>query len=207
MNFSQIPVDPWIPEAWASLFRGEASGEVSWEGRDMKLESSAGRGAFRIEGGRVSGAPVLDQAAALTGKKSIEEIELSRFSLQFEWKFPRVEVEQIEIEAQGAFSIKGKVLIDDQRLAGSVQLGTTRKYLEWLPRAEEIFARERDGYLWTTVNLAGTVQQPQEDLSPRVAQLLKKSPGAAVGIFFRQAGEWLEKNLGGSKKAEESSKP
>lgn len=206
MNFSQIPVDPWIPEAWASLFRGEASGEVSWEGRDMKLESSAGRGAFRIEGGRVSGAPFLDQAAALTGKKSIEEIELSRFSLQFEWKFPRVEVEQIEIEAQGAFSIRGKVLIDNQRLAGSVQLGTTRKYLEWLPRAEEIFARERDGYLWTTVNLAGTVQQPQEDLSPRVAQLLKKSPGAAVGIFFRQVGEWLEKNLGGSKKAE-SSKP
>jgi hypothetical protein len=206
MNFSQIPVDPWIPEAWANLFRGEASGEVSWEGRDMKLESSAGRGAFRIEGGRVSGAPFLDQAAALTGKKSIEEVELSRFSLQFEWKFPRVEVEQIEIEAQGAFSIKGKVLIDNQRLAGSVQLGTTRKYLEWLPRAEEIFARERDGYLWTTVNLAGTVQQPQEDLSPRVAQLLKKSPGAAVGIFFRQAGEWLEKNLGGSKKAE-SSKP
>jgi hypothetical protein len=79
-----------------------------------------------------------------------------------------------------------------------VQFGVTRKYLEWLPRAEEIFARERDGYLWTTVKLAGSVRSPREDLSPRVAELLKKSPGTAVGIFFRQVGEWFENVLGGN---------
>jgi hypothetical protein len=28
-----------------------------------------------------------------------------------------------------------------------------------------------------------------------VAELLKKSPGAAVGIFIRQVGEWFEKAL------------
>jgi hypothetical protein len=78
MNFSGIPVDPWIPEAWASLFRGVASGDVVWNGHDMTLESSSGRGAFRIDGGRVAGAPFLDEAAALTGKKSIEEIKLNR---------------------------------------------------------------------------------------------------------------------------------
>jgi hypothetical protein len=197
MNFSGIPVDPWIPEAWASLFRGVASGDVLWEGQDMTLETSSGHGAFRIEGGRVSGAPFLDQAAALTGKKSIEEIKLSRFSFEFEWKYPRAEIRQVEIEAEGAFFIKGTVLIENQNLGGSVQFGATPKFLEWLPRAEEVFAQQRDGYLWTTVNLAGTVQKPKEDLSPRVAELLKKSPGAAIGIFFRQMGEWFEKNLGG----------
>ena len=133
----------------------------------------------------------------MTGQKSIEEIRLSRFSLEFEWRYPRAELRQVEIEAEGAFYIKGAVLIDHQNLSGSVQLGATRKYLEWLPRAQEVFAQERDGYLWTTVNLAGTVQQPREDLSPRVAELIKKSPAAAMGIFFRQMGEWFEKNLGG----------
>ena len=78
-----------------------------------------------------------------------------------------------------------------------MQFGATRKYLEWLPRAEEVFARERDAYLWTSVNLAGSLQNPKEDLSPRVAELLKKSPGAAVGIFIRRMGEWFEKTLGG----------
>jgi len=197
MNFSGIPVDPWIPEAWASLFQGVASGDVLWEGKDMTLESSSGRGGFRIEGGRVAGAPFLEEAAALTGRKSLEEIKLSRFSLDFEWKYPRAKVKRIEIEAEGVFYVKGAVLIDKQSLSGAVQLGATRKYLEWLPRAEEIFALERDGYLWTTVNLAGTVQDPKEDLSPRVAQLLKESPGTAIGIFIRQMGEWFERTLGG----------
>ena len=145
----------------------------------------------------MAGAPFLEDAAAVTGKESIEEITLSRCSLEFEWTYPRAEVKQIEIEAEGVFHIRGGVVIDNQRLSGSVQFGATRKYLEWLPRAEEIFARESDGYLWTTVNLAGSLQKPKEDLSPRVAELLKKSPGAAVGIFIRRMGEWFEKTLGG----------
>ena len=163
----------------------------------MRLDSSSGRGAFRIEGGRVAGAPFLNHAAVLTGKKSIEEIKLSRCALEFEWNYPRAEIKQIAIEAEGAFSIQGAARIDDQRLSGSVQFGVTRKYLEWLPRAEQIFDRERDGYLWTTVKLAGNVRSPREDLSPRVAELLKKSPGTAVGIFFRQLGDWFENILGG----------
>ena len=197
MKFSSIPVDPWIPEAWASLFRGVASGDVVWNGRDMTIETSSGRGMFRIEGGRVAGAPFLEDAAAVTGKESIEEIALSRCSLEFEWTYPRAEVKQIEIEAEGVFHIRGGVVIDNQRLSGSVQFGATRKYLEWLPRAEEIFARESDGYLWATVNLAGSLQDPKEDLSPRVGELLKKSPGAAIGIFFRRVRAWFEEALGG----------
>ena len=196
MTFSGIPVDPWIPEAWASLIKGRARGDVTLEGQDMKMEGSSGRGSFRIEGGRVSGAPFLEEAATLTGKKSIEDIELSQFSLAFDWKYPRAEIKQIEIEAEGAFYIRGTVVIENKRLDGSLKLGATREYLEWLPRANEIFSRQQDGYLWTVVNLGGTVQNPKEDLSPRIAELLKKSPGAAVGIFFRKLGEWFEKKRG-----------
>ena len=197
MSFSGIPVDPWTPKAWARLFQGVASGNVVWKGGNMTMESSSGNGAFRIEGGRVAGAPFLDEAAALTGRKSMEEIKLSRFSLDFEWKYPRAQIKQIDIEADGVFCLQGAVVIDNRRLGGAVQFGATRKYLEWLPKAEQVFARERDGYLWTTVNLAGTVEDPKEDLSPRVAELLKKSPGAAVGIFIRRVDEWFGRTLGG----------
>jgi hypothetical protein len=192
MDFSGIPVDPWVPNAWASLFRGVAFGEVVWQGSDLTLERSSGRGNFRIEGGRVAGAPFLDDAAAVTGKKSIEEIKLSRFAFTFAWKYPQAEVNEIDIEAKGVFCLQGTVEIDNRRLNGTLQLGATPQYLEWLPRAERVFARERNGYLWTTVRLTGTVDDPREDLSPRVAELLKKSPGAAIGIFFRRIGEWFE---------------
>ncbi|HEU4678026.1 MAG TPA: hypothetical protein VFS35_00805 [Terrimicrobiaceae bacterium] len=192
MKFSGIPVDPWVPSAWASLFRGVAFGEVVWQGGDLTLESSSGRGNFRIEGGRVAGAPFLEDAAVVTGKKSIEEIKLSRFAFTFAWKYPQAQVSEIDIEADGVFRLQGAVEIDNRRLNGTLQLGATPEYLDWLPRAERVFARERDGYLWTTVRLTGTVDNPREDLSPRVAELLKKSPGAALGIFFRRIGEWFE---------------
>jgi hypothetical protein len=197
MSFSGIPVDPWIPNAWATLLQGVASGDLLWQGGDMRLESSSGRGAFRIEGGEVARAPFLEEAANLTGKK-IEQIKLSRFSLNFEWKYPRVQIREIEIEADGVFRLQGAVRIENRALSGSLRFGATREYLEWLPKAEQVFAQERDGYLWTTVNLAGTIEDPHEDLSPRVAELLKKSPGAAIGIFFRKMGEWFEKALGES---------
>jgi hypothetical protein len=196
MRFSGIPVDPWIPESWASSLRGLAWGEVFWQGDDMTLESSSGRGSFRIEGGRVAGASFLDQASVVTGKKSIKEIKLSRCLLEFEWRYPRAEATRLEIEAEGAFSINGTVAVNSQSLSGSLQFGATRKYLEWLPQDQQIFTKERDGYLWTTVRLAGTLQEPREDLSPRLAALLKKSPGTAMGIFFRQIGDWFQKNLG-----------
>ena len=154
MNFSGIPVDPWIPEAWARLFRGVASGDVVWNGRDMTLESSSGRGAFRIDGGRVAGAPFLDEAAALTGRKSIEEIKLNRCSLEFEWQYPHVKIKQIEIEAEGAFCIRAhgsRRQTEPERIC--VNSAPRENISEWLPRAEEIFSRERDGYLWTTVKL------------------------------------------------------
>lgn len=196
MKFSGVPVDPWVPKAWASLFQGVASGDVMWQGGDMTMETSSGQGAFRIEGGRVAGAPFLDEAAAVTGRKSMEEIKLSRCSLEFAWKYPRAEVKQIDIEAEGVFRLQGAVVIENKRLGGTLQFGATPKYLEWLPKAERVFARQRDGYLWTTVNLAGTLDEPKEDLSPRVAELLKKSPGAAIGIFIRRVGEWFGKALG-----------
>src|SRR5256885_11900171 len=33
------------------------------------------------------------------------------------------------------------------------------------PKPEEVFPREHDGYLWTTVHLSGTIDAPQQDRS------------------------------------------
>jgi hypothetical protein len=192
MNFSGIPVDPWIPDAWAKFFKGVAFGELVWKGGDMTMESSFGWGALRIEGGRVAGAPLLEDAASLIGKKSIENINLSRCSLEFQWQYPRIEIKEMDIEAKGILRLQGTAMINKRRLSGELQLGATPEYLEWLPNRERVFARQRDGYLWTSVQLSGTIDDPKENLSPRVAELLKKSPAAALGIFIRGIGEWFE---------------
>ena len=76
-------------------------------------------------------------------------------------------------------------------------MGIARSLLGWLPNAEAVFPRERDGYLWTTVHLSGTLAAPEQDLSPRIMEAIKSDPGTAVKLFFRQAGEWLEGFLDG----------
>jgi hypothetical protein len=115
--------------------------------------------------------------------------------LGFEWKYPRVQIKQMDVEAEGVFRLQGTAAISKKTLSGELQLGVTPEYLEWLPKAQRIFTRQRDGYLWTTVQLGGTMDDPQEDLSPRVAELLKKSPAAAFGLFIRAIGEWFENTV------------
>jgi len=101
------------------------------------------------------------------------------------------EARHIAIEAKGKFSIEGSITLSKESLGGSLDLGATPEYLEWLPNAREIFSREREGYLWTTVHLSGTLENPQQDLSPRVFAAMKESPGAWFSAALRALGAWL----------------
>jgi hypothetical protein len=86
-------------------------------------------------------------------------------------------------------------LIDQRRLRGTNRLGLSREYLDWLPNPEEVFNRKQGGYLWTNVRLFGTLDDPEQDLSPRIIELFKQSPGAYLGLLFRQFEGWLKKHL------------
>ena len=87
--------------------------------------------------------------------------------------------------------------IEQRRLRGTIKLGLTREYLDWLPNPEEVFTRKENGYLWTNVRLFGTIDDPKQDLSPRIIELFKESPGAYLQLLFRQFEDWLKRALGG----------
>jgi len=59
------------------------------------------------------------------------------------------------------------------------------------------FSRQHGGYLWTTVHLSGTIDQPEQDLSPRIIELFKESPGAYLQLLLRQFEDWLKETFGG----------
>ena len=50
--------------------------------------------------------------------------------------------------------------IEQRRLRGTMRLGLTREYLDWLPNPEEVFSRKTGRYLWTDVHLSGTIDDP-----------------------------------------------
>jgi len=196
VKFDQLPIREWLPANWRDYVVGMASGNVHWRGKNPKLEAASMQGLLQVKGGRVRRLPFLQKLASITGKQSIEELELNECSAELDWDGPSVEIKNIAVEDKGKFRIEGLVSVRKKALGGAIQLGIAREYLEWLPQAEEVFAKESGGYLWTTVRLSGTIKEPQQDLSPRVIEVLKESPGAFLGLIFRQVGDWLKGAFG-----------
>ena len=196
IKFGKLPVREWLPASWQDHVGGVAAGDIHWHGKNPKLEESQVQGSLRVEGGQVRRLPFLEKLSSLTGKKSIEQLELSECSAEVDWNSPKVEIKNIAVEDKGKFRIEGSISIRDKSLGGAIQLGVAREYLEWLPQAEEVFPNEKAGYLWTKVHLSGTIDKPEQDLSPRIIDALKESPGAFLGLIFRQVGEWLKGAFG-----------
>jgi hypothetical protein len=196
-NFNQVPIRSWLPAEWKDHLGGSAFGDLHWAGKDPKLESSSGEGLLGISDGRIDNLPVLEKLAELSQKKSFEHLALNDCSLSFRWKYPKIDIENIAIEERGKFRIEGEMSIEQRRLRGTIRLGLTREYLDWLPNPEEVFSRKQGGYLWTNVRLSGTIDDPAQDLSPRIIELFKQSPRAYLRLLFRQFEGWLKKGFGG----------
>jgi len=196
-NFNAVPIRTWLPAEWKGRFNGNAFGDFHSAGTDPKLESSSGEGWLRIRNGRIDDLPLLEKLAELAQKKSFEHLELNDCSFAFAWRYPKFDIKDIIIEERGKFRIEGEISIDHRGLGGTIRLGLTRAYLDWLPNPEEVFSRHQGGYLWTNVHLSCTIDEPGQDLSARIIELFKESPGAYLGLFFRQFEGWLKKAFGG----------
>jgi hypothetical protein len=194
-TFNQVPIRSWLPVEWKEHLAGSAFGDLHWAGKDPKLESSSGKGSLRVSNGRIENLPILEKLAELAHKKSFEHLELNECSLSFGWKYPKIDIENIAIEERGKFRIEGEMSIEQRRLRGAIKLGLTREYLDWLPSPEEVFSRNQNGYLWTNVRLFGTIDDPGQDLSPRIINLFRQSPGAYLRLLFRQFEGWLKRGF------------
>ena len=196
-NWNDLPVHEWVPKTWNGNFAGAATGDLHWTGNDYKLAAATMTGAVNVKGGRVGSMKFLDTIAAVTKRNDLAQLDLSVCRGRFRWHEGDCELGDIVIEQKEKFRIEGTISFSDRSLGGTLQIGLTRQYLDWLPHPEEVFTREAGGYLWTTVHLSGTLDKPQQDLSPRLIQALTDSPGALLATAFRVLGAWLrDQNAG-----------
>ena len=196
IDIKRVPIEQWLPPSWKEHFTGSATGNVHWTGKNPKLEASSGNGELHLSDAKIDNLPFLEKLATLTQKKSLAHLRLNECGLDLKWSYPKIDISNIAIEEKGKFRIAGKIDIEQKSLGGEIELGVAREYLDWLPKADGIFTRERDGYLWTTVHLSGTIDQPQQDLSPRIMEMIKENPAVALALFFRQIGDALKHALG-----------
>jgi len=195
-EFDALPLHRWVPKSWQDHLFGKASGKIRYASDSTSAQTSSGEASLKIEDGLITGLPFLDKLATITGQRSLETLSLGECSLVGDWRYPRIHLQRIVLEDEGKLRVEGEITVNDQALNGAIQLGVARPYLKWLPQPEEVFRREASGYLWTTVHLSGTLQDPAQDLSPRIAEALKESPEATLGIFFRDVADWFRRAFG-----------
>jgi hypothetical protein len=117
-------------------------------------------------------------------------LSFDQCGFDFGWRYPHIKVKNIAFEDKGKLHIEGASSLEKNALNGAPRLGGAREYLAGLAGPKK-FSSGSGGYLWTTVHLSGTLQEPQQDLSSRVGEEIKESLRAAIGLFFRAVGDWF----------------
>jgi hypothetical protein len=118
---------------------------------------------------------MLDQVATFTGAPQFRRMPLQEFSGTYEWTQKALRITNLVAESKGLMRLEGSCTIaDDGMISGALRMGVTPQTLQWLPGSRErVFTVVQNGYVWTDVKIGGSLQNPQEDLSFRLAAAVR----------------------------------
>lgn len=172
-----------LPGEWRKRLEGILTGSAQ-----IALPGHA-TGSFRLQDGRLTGIPLLATVADFTGNPAFRRMPLQDISGDFTFEKNRLSIKNFSVESKGLFRMEGVVTIGPQgELGGDFQIGVTPQTLQWLPGSRErVFVTARNGYVWTDLRVGGTLEQPTENLSTRLA--------AAMGSAVIEQGTGLIKNV------------
>ncbi len=172
VEWQGVNAEDLLDTTWGQRLSGTLSGEARSEGR--RLGGAVTRGKFRLADGLLSGLPVQREIAKFTQSPQFERMPLREVSGEFKTDGVETRVKNLVLESPGLLRIEGECKVGaGGALRGEFLLGVTPQSLQWLPGSRErVFVEQRGGYLWTKVKVGGTVENPHEDLSNRLAQAM-----------------------------------
>lgn len=178
-----------LSEDWKKRFHGELYGRLVLTGKDSQV--STGTGSISVQNGTLEGLPFLSQLP-VGNTYPYRSIELEKADCQILFPFNSDKLQnawlfdKINLRAKdGSLIVHGHVLIGtDRRLSGTLTIGLPQKMLGGALVAHEAIAAklftaqgEESGYVWVNMNLSGTIDHPEEDLSVRIATLAGQNLG------------------------------
>jgi hypothetical protein len=176
LTLTGVPIDRFLPPDWRARLQGLAFGQIHLTG------SAGDRGSWRAHGhvdlreGHLEALPVLDQLAVFTTSASFRQTSLQTGGADFDWSPQRLSVNGMVLESSGLLRVEGSFVVQGGQIDGQFHLGVARPAMRWLAAAGSLVFTEpeHDGYLWTSLHLTGPVNNPHEDLTPRLAATIQK---------------------------------
>jgi hypothetical protein len=171
-KLENIVAEPFLPLWWQTRLSGLLQGGLRFQ--RSATDPGTLSGELRLTGGKLEAFPLLSQLDSFVGSPRFRQVALKSASAKIKRTPERIELTELDLDADGILRIQGTVLVQNGTLDGRLQLGIPPAVIQWLPGARtKLFSEPRDGYVWTPFTLTGPVDQPVEDLTPRLA-------GAAV---------------------------
>ncbi len=187
LNLVNVDLAPYLSADWRVRLKGALSGEVTVRSALPVKGPPQIAGSLKMSQGELTALPVLDQIALFTRTQQFRQIHLSNASGDFTQDGPRLNVRKFIAESEGLIRIEGAFTIENDLIDGTFQIGVTPASLQWLPGSRaKVFTESRNGYVWAPMRLAGPVNKPTEDLTPR---LTAAAQGAVIEGVQNAAGE------------------
>ena len=183
--------------------------------QELRPGGPVGQGQVRLVDARLEPGPgsetILGLLGALTGEPRLRGCPLTTAQAQWSMQPGIYDVSKIIAEAPGLLRAIGQVRVTGSRLSGQIFLGLERNLGSKVNALTggECFRREEEGYLYETVNLSGTLDNPQNDLKAKLtsamartavrtgAQILEKAAGSqGGGEATKAAGQILNSLFG-----------
>jgi len=185
ISWLNLTADSLIPEQLRPHLKGNVEGNATLSGTGTGFV--AVDGFFLIRDGLLEGVNILDRLATFSGSPQFRRLTLQEVSGNFIRNESGLEIRDFVLESKGLVRVEGQYSISrEERLSGTLQVGLTPQTLRWIPGSRDrVFTENRDGYLWTPVQVGGTLQSPTEDLSVRLV-------AAAVGDSIQTGTRVLE---------------
>lgn len=177
-----------IPDDWLKRVKGTASASVQISGNPSDPDRLLWRGNAAIKDGLLEGLPILQIIARKTRNEAFVRLVLKDTRTRFtrtssgDWI-----LEGLLMDAPGLLRLKGNASIAaSSQLSGNLLLGIVPGTLRYLAGAEQqvflpidranlpasdraLLGPEDAGLLWTRLVLGGSLSNPTEDLSDRLA--------------------------------------
>lgn len=186
-----------LSEDWKKRLHGELYGELELTGKSNGL--TRGAGYISLQKGMLEGLPILSQIQiGDTRPYRSLPLEKAECRLSFPYNDPRLNIrnawlfDRIDIRAHNnLLFVQGHVIIgSDKSLGGTLRIGLPagRFNTPAIGLLSKIFEQEDEqGIMWLRLNLSGTLDDPQEDLSIRIATIVRQAlpqiPGNAAQGF------------------------
>ncbi len=179
-RIDKLPATQFLPQILHDCVSGALFGNIHCQSNTKELPKIDGDVILRD--GTLKSLPFLGKLGF-----NFENIRLDKASASFSYPYNDKEkniknaklIDRIDLEAVGKIRMKGRIIIgEDEKLSGTLTVGINETSFNLFPKAafaamDTIFnARGEPGYRWVNVNLSGTLNEPQEDLTARLLNLL-----------------------------------